>query len=123
MARGGYRPGAGRPKGSGTKAKKAEAKALPAPADQPKAARTETTVELLIPLPEDAEPLDYLLHVMRDRGVEPERRDRAAIAALPYVHARKAPANKKDEAAERARQAHTGRFSAPPPPSKFATKH
>lgn len=33
-------------------------------------------------------PLDYLLAVMRDESVEDERRDKAANAAAPYLHAK-----------------------------------
>ena len=31
-------------------------------------------------------PLDYMLQVMRDESVSPERRDEMAKAAAPYVH-------------------------------------
>lgn len=33
-------------------------------------------------------PLDYLLSVMRDESLDPERRDKAANAAAPYLHAK-----------------------------------
>jgi len=33
-------------------------------------------------------PLDYMLRIMWDETVAPERRDQMAIAAAPYVHAR-----------------------------------
>lgn len=33
-------------------------------------------------------PLDYMLRVMRDETSEPERRDRMAQGAAPYVHAK-----------------------------------
>jgi hypothetical protein len=33
-------------------------------------------------------PLDYMLAVLRDESVEPERRDRMAVAAAPYIHPR-----------------------------------
>ena len=35
-----------------------------------------------------ATPLDYMLQVMRDEGVEPAKRLDAAKAAAPYVHPR-----------------------------------
>lgn len=66
MARGGYRPGAGRPKGS-TKAAKTEAASASA------ASLT---------------PLEYMLTVMRDAKADAARRDRMAIAAAPFVHGR-----------------------------------
>jgi hypothetical protein len=33
-------------------------------------------------------PLEYILSVVRDPSVEPERRDRMAIAAAPCIHPR-----------------------------------
>jgi len=74
---GGYRPGAGRPKGAGAVTVGREAHA----ADNP---------------------LAYLLAVMRDEAAEPSRRDRAAIAVLPYMHAKPAPEGAKAAAQRRA---------------------
>jgi hypothetical protein len=86
MARGGYRPGAGRPKG---------------PAEKPidKAARKA-----------GLSPLDYMLAVMNDEAAEDVRRDRMAIAAAPFVHAKPgdAPKGKKEEATEKAASAGVG---------------
>ena len=74
MPKGGYRPGAGRPKG---------AVKLPAPQGStgPDAARLD--------------PLAYLLAVMNDEGQPVEVRLRAAGMALPYTAARPAPAKRK----------------------------
>src|SRR3954449_13269125 len=69
--RGGERPGAGRPKRS----------------MQPRRDRIMTA-----PAPGRMSPLDYMLSVMNDPGVDDARRDRMAIAAAPYVHARAADA-------------------------------
>jgi hypothetical protein len=33
-------------------------------------------------------PLEYMLAVLRDKTVDPERRDRMAAAAAPYIHPR-----------------------------------
>lgn len=33
-------------------------------------------------------PLDYMLRVMRDESIDNDRRDRLAIAAAPFMHAR-----------------------------------
>jgi hypothetical protein len=51
-----------------------------------------------------AKPLDYMLAVIRDPGAGVARRDRMAIAAAPYCHARVAYAvkGKKDQQAEAA---------------------
>jgi hypothetical protein len=45
----------------------------------------------------DAEPLDFLMAVMRDPGQPMDRRMDAAKAAMPYRHTRLAPANITDE--------------------------
>jgi hypothetical protein len=66
MARGGYGLGAGRPRKSPP--------ALPLP----KAVKRQGKQT----------PLEYMLSVMNDPLVEPSRRDRRAIAAAPYLHAR-----------------------------------
>jgi hypothetical protein len=49
-------------------------------------------------------PLEFLLSVMCDPGVDTQRRDKAAIAALPYYHAKMERPQKlgKKEAAEMA---------------------
>lgn len=31
-------------------------------------------------------PLDYMIRVMRDEAVDPDRRDRMATAAAPFIH-------------------------------------
>ncbi|MEI6560307.1 MAG: hypothetical protein WCO00_18060 [Rhodospirillaceae bacterium] len=69
---GGFRAGAGRPpsgKAAVTPVAAEEGKPKPAPK------RRQT-------------PLAYMLGIMRDPDADPMRRDRAAIAALPYVHPR-----------------------------------
>jgi hypothetical protein len=61
--RGGYRPGAGRPKGSRT------------------VASDETHAQ-----PTAKSPVAYMLEIMNDPTADPARRDRMAIAAAPYLH-------------------------------------
>ena len=74
MARGGYRAGAGRPRGtSSTKLSKTEEKVIK------KSAKLENKT-----------PLDYMLAVMNDATADDDRRDKMAIAAAPYVHERAA---------------------------------
>ena len=125
MARGGFRPGAGRPKL--TEAENAERKALKgvaAPAKKPaKKKRTNPHLDLPLDVAEEAamasmSPLDYMLHVMRNGAVESARRDRMAIAAAPFVHARQegmAP-GKRDLQKKAADAAGSGRFAQPKPP-------
>jgi hypothetical protein len=47
-------------------------------------------------------PLDYLLALVADETIDPQRRDRAAIAALPFCHSKPAedyqPLGKKAQA-------------------------
>jgi hypothetical protein len=68
MARGGYRPGAGRPR-------------KPAGTQQPKSKLSSRR---------NLTPLEHMLRIMNDTKASPERRDRMAIAAAPYVHVRAA---------------------------------
>lgn len=68
----GYRAGAGRPKGKGASVIRDARRA--------------------------GSPLDYLLEVMRDPDADAARRDRAAIAALPYLHSKPAPEGAKARA-------------------------
>lgn len=95
MARGGYRPGAGRPKG----AKGAKAEKITVAKDIKKAARQS-----------GMSPLDYMLTVMNDDEAEAARRDRMAIAAAPFVHEKPSDAKlgKKEAAEEAAKTAGVG---------------
>jgi len=106
MPRGGYRPGAGRPKGASTGVGPAAAATTVA----------EVTVEAAKKL---MSPLDYMLKVINDPHADSDRRDRIAIAAAPFCHARKEAvgAGKKEERATVAREtAETSKFSASRPP-------
>ena len=42
-------------------------------------------------------PLEYMLAVLRDDTADPDRRDRMAVAAAPYIHARLAAIQTKVE--------------------------
>jgi hypothetical protein len=76
MARGGKRPGAGRPRGSLTK----------------------KSQEILIAAAAAGEqPLEYLLRIMRDPTVDARTRLDVAIAACPYLHPRLASTQIKAE--------------------------
>lgn len=65
MARGGKRPGAGRPAGAATKRTREIADAAAS---------------------EGLTPLDYMLGILRDESMATESRFEAAKAAAPYVH-------------------------------------
>lgn len=72
MARGGFRAGAGRPRGASTvKISKKDAECI-----KKEAKASEMT------------PLQYMLFVMNAPEVDVNRRDKMAIAAAPYVHER-----------------------------------
>jgi hypothetical protein len=76
MSRGGYRPGAGRPKGCG---KQVREPANPSfPADVKRAANKAGLT-----------PLEYALWIMNDPEADPARRDRMCFLAMPFLHARR----------------------------------
>ena len=98
MARGGCRPGAGRPK-TGEVSVEDEV-------------RKETRGTNLTPL-------EYMLSVMNDDEAEPVRRDRMAMAAAPYVHGRATdiePGKKEQRQAKAEKSASAGRFASPVAP-------
>ncbi len=102
MARGGYRSGAGRPKKSGGASK--ESLVAEAKREAPKVGKT---------------PLEYMLDVMNDAEGDPDRRDKMAIAAAPYVHAKAealAEGKKAQRQANAEQAASGGRFAAPSAP-------
>jgi hypothetical protein len=63
---GGARPGGGRPRG----------------------AKSVVTEEAIKRAGEGETPLEYMLRVMRDSSQESDRRDKMAIGAAPYMHAK-----------------------------------
>jgi phage terminase small subunit len=123
--RGGYRPGSGpqkgtkygprKPKtdGAGKKKRvKKPGKPPGIPADITQAAAAENMT-----------PLAYMLKVMNDAEAAKERRDRMAVAAAPFIHPRKGEGQgKKDEKADRAKAAGSGKFAASKPPLKLVSK-
>ena len=100
MARGGYRVGAGRPKS----AQKRSAEDVAPDVSGPVIMETRT-------------PLEHMLDVMNNPLEDKGRRDRMAIAAAPFVHARAGEGpGKKEAKAEAAKKAATGRFAVAAPP-------
>lgn len=88
MSRGGYRPGAGRPRIS-------RAMKLPGPIAGAGKVGGET-------------PLALLLALMNDEAQPVEVRMRAASLALPFMHAKPAAPTKREEAERRATMAESG---------------
>jgi hypothetical protein len=56
----------------------------------------------------DLSPLQYLLRVVNDPTASDSRRDRAAVAAAPYVHPRPMATGKKQRQAKEAKEAGMG---------------
>lgn len=79
MSRGGRREGAGRPRGAEDKNPRVTVKALLA--SEELCLRVLAKTKGMLPLP-------YMLKVMNDRKQPADRRDRMAIAASPFCHAR-----------------------------------
>jgi hypothetical protein len=90
--RGGYRVGAGRPKGSRN--------LTPKPIDMAAVQRIAGSK-----VAANMTPLQYMLLIMNDPEVDPLRRDRMAIAACAYCHPRAADTGKKSRATEDAETA------------------
>jgi len=99
MSRGGQRLGAGRKK-----------RQSGAPETASEKSNQKSNGNQTAPKSKRLSPLDYMLDVMNDPGADDGRRDRMAIAAAPYVHARAADAKlgKKEEAEQAALTAERG---------------
>jgi hypothetical protein len=111
MARGGYRPGAGRPKGA-KKDSKLSKKVGGIPPEVIENAEAENLT-----------PLEYMLKVMNNPMEPKERRDRMAVSAAPFVHARAGESSgKKAEKEEAAKKAGAGRFAPAAGPKVFPIK-
>lgn len=129
MPRGGARPGAGRKASNPKTLAKQKAKGFTlengekspdAPQDWPfgTVAASEAPPE-----PEEkksfASPLEYWQHVLADPSASHSAKHAAAYSMAPYVHAKAAPAAKKEEAASRSKQAATGKFAPAAAPLKL----
>ena len=81
MSSGGYRPGSGRPRVDINTCISTEY--MPEPRNNTECERKS--------------PLEYLVDLYNDVTVDPQRRDGAAIAALPFVHRHMAKMTKAEE--------------------------
>ena len=118
MAKGGMRIGAGRPK----KGDVNPMAHIPKPPKTPTASLPEAPDTPLPELGTRKSPLDYMLDVMNDPGVDEKLRAQMAVAAAPYMHAKKGEGGKKDELADKAKQAAGGRFKPAAPPLKLVVR-
>jgi len=111
MARGGARPGAGRPR-------KPVAKSAAKSTEKAPATRSKEGADEARSSPGGKSPLDYMLDVMNDSAADDARRDRIAMAAAPYVHAKASDTapGKKEQKQARAQEAASGRFAPRPRP-------
>lgn len=118
MARGGYRPGSGPKKGAKyrPRTRKADGPAKKRPTKAKKTPEVQPDIAAEAKM-ENKDPLTYMLDVMNNTDAGAERRDRMAIAAAPFVHARQGEGKgKKTEKADRAKQAASGKFAPSKPP-------
>lgn len=72
-----------------------------------------------ITVPVAPTPLEFLLAVMNDQMADPALRVKAATTAAQYVHIRKVDGGKKDDQADAAKKASSGKFAAAAPPLKL----
>ena len=118
--RGGARLGAGRPK-------KGEIR-IKVPKADPKGTTTPPVPKIEAPEVQEPTtaktPLQYMLDVMMDPAADERLRCQMAVAAAPYMHAKKGEAggSKKDEQADKAKQAAQGRFKSAAPPLKLVAR-
>lgn len=78
------------------------------------------TPPVLFDIPATNDPLEFLRLVMVDNAAEIKIRIAAAVALLPYVHAKKVE-GVKDKKQDAAKKAGTGRFGASAPPVRLVT--
>ena len=105
MARGGFRVGAGRPKGS-----------------KGKTAKSKRTTHIT-GAGETLTPLEFMLRVLNDPNADKELRARMAIAAAPYVHPKAGEGKgKKNDQADRAKKAGAGKFAQGKAPFRVVKK-
>lgn len=125
MARGGFRPNAGRPHTDGTPANPRKVKTSIPGLVQPtmKAAEADIPDMQTRKRKRMMSPLTYMLKVMNDETAEPERRDRMAYQAAPLYHPKPTDPNapkklgKKEERQLIADEAaETGLYSVPSAP-------
>jgi len=107
MARGGFRPGAGRPRKDGA-----------APANAVVKADVVAEAQL-----QSKTPLEYMLDVMNDPEADKARRDRMAVAAAPFCHGKAAEVEQGKKAQRQAnaeKSASAGKFAAPSAPKSLS---
>ena len=102
MARGGYRPGAGRPKGIDKQ-------------------NQERLAQKIANADPNMTPLDFILSIVRDPTEDMDTRLRAAAIAAPFCHAKAGEKGKKDERKDAAAKASMGKFMTPAAPMRLVS--
>lgn len=74
---------------------------------------------MLIDVPNSNDPLTFLVSVMNNQSADSRLRIDAAKALMPFVHRKLGEGGKKDQQAEAAKKASTGRFAVRSAPAKL----
>lgn len=88
---------------------------------RPGAGRPKSTPQLLPDMPATPDPLVFLLALVNEPAADVRLRVSAAVACLPYVHARMGESGIKDKADTAAKKAGSGKFAASRPPVRLVT--
>ncbi len=75
---------------------------------------------ILIDIQQTNDPLQFLQVVMNDDAIDLKLRAAAAIALMPYIHAKKNE-GKKDEKQSAAKKASAGKYASVLPPMRLVT--
>jgi len=85
----------------------------------PKKPRKISRMKELSTSPKGETPLEYMLAVIHDENADASRRDRMAVAAAPYLHAKKDYGSLKDQRQKAADKTAAGKFGAEAFPPKL----
>jgi hypothetical protein len=119
MARGGYRPGSGPKKGTKYRPRAAKPDTIKKTASASKKKRDIPPDVANGAEKENKTPLEFMLDAMNDTSKPDDFRARMAVAAAPFMHARKGEGvGKKDEKDQAAKKAASGKFAAGQAPLK-----
>lgn len=116
MARGGYRPGAGRKPNGTVKMTIAVPKEHVAPSPkvaEPKINKVDVSVSDCL---KHKDPKVFLLALMNDYEADIKLRAEAAKALMPFMHGKLGENTTKQDREQAAKKAATGKFGAAPPP-------
>lgn len=118
---GGYKPNGGAPKGTPNGGRREGAGRKTNAEREAKAKelaekKANSPTDKLIDVQGKVTPLEYALAIINDPSQDDNRRDRMAIAALPFMHMKKGEGGKKEQQVENASTVSKGKFSSNAPP-------